>query len=94
MITSTKLSALILAILPDSFLGNLSFIAFFTSSSPVEPLLEKLCDHLPDRTGINTHQRHDEHENGSCFGRGEPQNAIHEPDPDSRHEQATNYDPE
>ena len=71
IMTSTKLSALIRAILLVSFLDNLSLTIRFMPFSPA-PFLEELGDHLSYRTGIDAYERNDEHVHGSCFHRGEP----------------------
>jgi len=72
IMTSTKLSALIRAILLVSFLDNLSLTNRFMPFSPAHPFLEELGDNLSYRTGIDANERNDEHEHGSCFHRGEP----------------------
>ena len=72
IMTSTKLSALIRAILLVSVLDNLSFTSRFMPISLDQSFLEDLGDYLSYRTGIDAYERNDEHVHGSCFHRGEP----------------------
>jgi len=86
MITSTKLYALILVIRASSLRDGLYLF--------IAPPLKHLCDDLPSRAGVDSHQHDDKHEYRCRFHRGQTQNPIHEPDTDSRQEQAADYDPE
>jgi len=56
-------------------------------------VLEQLSDHLPCRRGVHANQEDDENIDRSGLYRGETQNPVHEPDPDSGEEQTTDHDP-
>jgi hypothetical protein len=56
--------------------------------------LEEAHEQFAGRGGVDADEEDHEDENCGSLSRGESEDLVREPDTDTRHEQATDYDPE